>query len=179
MSDYGNGGFWDWPGWMPRGFATSQPYVYRDGMTILEYVQCFVVDIGKLQDQVNGIAESGNDLADNTAKQVQIIQDRLAAVKQRVEELAKVVDRWQGQSIIYNPTRGRYEKSRSAMRDMLRELAVYGARVDQMATLTTEQAAGTPVLEMAVIGNKTVFGNNEPRVTPVNPREDDTSEDHN
>lgn len=69
---------------------------------------------------------------------------------------------------VYDPTQGKNVTSREAMRNMFRELAVFGARANQMATLTAEQAAATTCLEMAVIGNKTVFGNPEPRVTQLN-----------
>lgn len=167
-----------WPEFVPRRFTTSQPYTYRDTLTLLRYIEELRHHLDELHDQVNQVAESGNDLADNTAKQVQAIRDELASLAQRVNELSKVVDRWEGQAVIFNPTRGRYEKSRSAMRDMFRELAVFGARTEQMATLTTVEAAKTQALEMAVLGNKTVFGNNEPRVTPVDPRKDDDGEDH-
>ena len=69
---------------------------------------------------------------------------------------------------VYDPTQGKNVTSREAMRNMFRELAVFGARANQMATLTVEQTAATTCLEMAVIGNKTVFGNPEPRVTQLN-----------
>lgn len=69
---------------------------------------------------------------------------------------------------VYDPTQGKNVTSREAMRNMFRELAVFGARANQMATLTAEQATATTCLEMAVIGNKTVFGNPEPRVTQLN-----------
>ena len=69
---------------------------------------------------------------------------------------------------VYDPTQGKNVTSREAMRNMFRELAVFGARTNQIATLTAEQAAATTCLEMAVIGNKTVFGNPEPRVTQLN-----------
>lgn len=69
---------------------------------------------------------------------------------------------------VYDPTQGKNVTSREVMRNMFRELAVFGARTNQMATLTAEQAAATTCLEMAVIGNKTVFGNPEPRVTQLN-----------
>lgn len=69
---------------------------------------------------------------------------------------------------VYDPTQGKNVTSREALRNMFRELAVFGARANQMATLTAEQTAATTCLEMAVIGNKTVFGNPEPRVTQLN-----------
>ena len=51
-------------------------------------------------------------------------------------------------------------------RDIYRELAVFGARVDQMATMTAAQAAQHDCLMWAVLGNKDIFGDPEPRVTP-------------
>lgn len=87
-----------------------------------------------------------------------------ASLDNVIDQLDKIVETLP----VYDPTQGKNVTSREAMRNMFRELAVFGARTNQMATLTAEQAASTTCLEMAVIGNKTVFGNPEPRVTQLN-----------
>ena len=50
---------------------------------------------------------------------------------------------------------------------MYRELAVFGARTSELATISAAEAAQHNTLETAVIGNKTIFGRNDPRVTPM------------
>lgn len=155
-------------------FTTSQPYTYRNTLSLIRYIEEVRRWLDCLHDQVNTIAENANNLQDNTAKAIQIINDQLAQIAAKVNDISKVVDKFEDQAVIYNPTRGRYEKSKAAMRDMYRELAVFGARVDQMATLTTDNASKHSALEFAVVGNKTIFGNNDPRITPVSPREDES-----
>lgn len=68
---------------------------------------------------------------------------------------------------VYDPTQGKNVTSREAMRNMYRELAVFGARASELATISTAEAAQHTTLETAVIGNKTIFGHNDPRVTPM------------
>jgi hypothetical protein len=68
---------------------------------------------------------------------------------------------------VYDPTQGKNVTSREAMRNMYRELAVFGARASELATISAAEAAQHTTLETAVIGNKTIFGHNEPRVTPM------------
>lgn len=68
---------------------------------------------------------------------------------------------------VYDPTQGKNVTSREAMRNMYRELAVFGARASELATISAAEAAQHTTLETAVIGNKTIFGQNEPRVTPM------------
>lgn len=45
--------------------------------------------------------------------------------------------------VIYDPTQGTYVDSKTAMRNMYRELAVFGARVNQVATKTVDDLANT------------------------------------
>lgn len=155
-------------------FTTSQPYTYRNTVSLIRYIEDVRYWLDCLHDQVNAIAENANALQDNTAKAIQIINDQLAQITEKVNDISKVVDKFEDQAVIYNPTRGRYEKSKSAMRDMYRELAVFGARVDQMATLDTANASKHSALEFAVVGNRTIFGNGDPRITPISPREDES-----
>ena len=56
---------------------------------------------------------------------------------------------------------------------MYRELAVFGARVNQMAQLSAPMAAAHTCLELAVLGNRTIFHNDEPRITPRDVHVDD------
>lgn len=83
-----------------------------------------------------------------------------------LDDIEGRLERYQASALTYNPTTGRYEDSKNTGRDLYRELAVFGARVDQMATLTCAQAADHSNLEFAILGNKTIFGNDEPRITP-------------
>ena len=149
-----------------RYFTTVQPFSYRDTLTVLGYVQEVADHLDELRESVDNLAKDENadvDAIDKTLAQIELWQ---TSVNTTLEDIAKKVDQYQTSALTYNPTTGRYEDSKNTDRDMYRELAVFGARVDQMATMTTAQAAQHDCITWAVVGNREIFGNEEPRVTP-------------
>ena len=149
-----------------RYYTTTQPFSYRDTLTVLGMVQ-------EMAGHLDGLRESIDDLAKDEANDVVAINKVLAqlsawqaTVDTALDDLAAKLDKFENSEITYNPTTGRYEDSENTNRDIYRELAVYGARVDQMATMTTTQAAQHDCITWAVLGNRDIFGHNEPRVTP-------------
>lgn len=149
-----------------RYFTTVQPFSYRDTLTVLGYVQEVAEHVDELREQLDNLAK--DETADIEAinkilSQVKIWQD---AVDGTLDDLTKKVGQYQTSALTYNPTTGRYEDSKNTDRDMYRELAVFGARVNQMATMTTAQAAEHDCITWTVVGNREIFGNEEPRVTP-------------
>lgn len=149
-----------------RYFTTVQPFSYRDTLTVLGYVQEVAEHLDQLREQVDNLAEDENadiDAINKTLAQIKTWQDAIDAT---LDDLTKKVDQYQTSSLTYNATTGRYEDSKSTDRDMYRELAVFGARVNQMATKTAAEAAEHDCITWAVLGNHDIFGNKEPRVTP-------------
>lgn len=149
-----------------RYFTTVQPFSYRDTLTVLGYIQEVASHIDELREQLDNLAKDEDadmEAVDGILKELAAWR---ASVDTALDDIDGRLDRYQASALTYNPTTGRYEDSRNTDRDMYRELAVFGARVDQMATLTCAQAAEHSNLELAVLGNKTVFGNDEPRITP-------------
>jgi uncharacterized coiled-coil protein SlyX len=149
-----------------RYFTTVQPFSYRDTLTVLGYVQEVAEHLDQLREQVDNLAEDENadiDAINETLAQIKTWQD---AVDATLDDLTEKVDQYQTSSLAYNATTGRYEDSKNTDRDMYRELAVFGARVNQMATMTAAQAAQHDCITWAVVGNHDIFGNKEPRVTP-------------
>ena len=149
-----------------RYFTTVQPFSYRDTLTVLGYVQEVADHLDELRESVDDLAKDENadiDAINKTLAQVAAWQD---SVNSTLDDLTAKVDQYQTSALTYNPTTGRYEDSKNTDRDMYRELAVFGARVDQMATMTTAQAAQHDCITWAVLGNREIFGNEEPRVTP-------------
>lgn len=149
-----------------RYFTTVQPFSYRDTLTVLGYVQEVASHIDELREQLDNLAKD----EDADVETIRGILDQIAAwratVDDTLDDLTAKLDRYQTSELTYNPTTGRYEDSKNTDRDMYRELAVFGARVDQMATMTTAQAADHDCITWAVLGNREIFGNDEPRVTP-------------
>lgn len=87
----------------------------------------------------------------------------------QIDKLHELVLQLTSQSQDYDPTQGVFTNSRRAMNNMYRELAIYGARANQMAQLTCQQAAEWDCLTWAVIGNWVIFGYRQPRATGVQP----------
>lgn len=84
---------------------------------------------------------------------------------QAIEELRTLIEKLTTEANVYDPTQGKYVPSQTAMRNMYRQLAVYGARVSQIRQLTVAELAKHRVQEVAVVGNLTIFGDDTPRVT--------------
>lgn len=149
-----------------RYFTTVQPFSYRDTLTVLGYVQEIAAHIDELREQLDNLAKDENADVEAINGVLEDIARWRSSVDAALDDIERKLDRYQASALAYNPTTGRDEDSRSANRDMYRELAVFGARVGQMASLTCAQAAEHSNLEFAVIGNKTIFGDDDPRITP-------------
>lgn len=149
-----------------RYFTTVQPFSYRDTLTVLGYVQEVADHLEELRGSLDDLAKDENadmEAVDGILKEITAWR---ASVDTALDDLEKKLDGYQDSTLTYNPTTGRYEDSKNTDRDMYRELAVFGARVDQMATLTCAQAADHDCLTWAAIGNQRIFGDDKPRVTP-------------
>lgn len=149
-----------------RYFTTVQPFSYRDTLTVLGYVQEVAEHLDQLREQLDNLAKDENadiEAINRTLEQIAIWQ---TSVNATLDDLTAKVDQYQISALTYNPTTGRYEDSKNTDRDMYRELAVFGARVDQMATMTAAEAARHDCITWAVVGNREIFGHGEPRVTP-------------
>ena len=149
-----------------RYFTTVQPFSYRDTLTVLGYVQEVASHIDELREQLDNLAKDENadmEAIDRILAQIKAWQ---ASVDGALDDLTAKVDQYDNSALTYDPTTGRYEDSKNVTRDIYRELAVFGARVYQMAGLNCIEAAGHSTLEFAVLGNRTIFGHPEPRITP-------------
>jgi ABC-type transporter Mla subunit MlaD len=149
-----------------RYFTTVQPFSYRDTLTVLGYVQEVADHLDELRESVDDLAKDENADVDAINKTLAQIATWQASVNATLDDLEKQVGQYEDSALTYNPTRGKYEDSKDTNRDIYRELAVFGARVDQMATMTTAQAAQHDCITWAVLGNKDIFGDPDPRVTP-------------
>ena len=149
-----------------RYFTTVQPFSYRDTLTVLGYVQEVAGHIDELREQLDNLARDENADVEAIKQLIAGLNEQFQRINKALDDLEKQVGQYEDSALTYNPTCGKYEDSKNANRDMYRELAVFGARVTQMATLSCAEAALHSNLEFAVLGNKTIFGNSEPRITP-------------
>lgn len=155
------------------GVPTSVPFTYRDGLTTLQLIECLRHNLDALQAYVDKVKEWVKSESDKTGVEVSEINEHLASVDVQLEDIISKLGKLGITNDVYDVTQGRYVDSVDAMRDMYRELAVFGARVNQMAQLSTPMAAAHSCLEFAVLGNKTIFHNDEPRITPRDVHVDD------
>ena len=149
-----------------RYFTTVQPFSYRDTLTVLYYVQDIAANVDTLREQLDNLAKDEEADVNEIKQLVAGFNDQFKRLNKAMDDLEKKVGQYEDSDLVYNPTRGQYEDSKHATRDMYRELAVFGARVNQMAQLDTATASAYTTLEFAVLGNKIIFHHDEPRVTP-------------
>ena len=155
------------------GVPTSVPFTYRDGLTTLQLIECLRHNLDALQTYVDKVKEWVKSESDKTDAEISEIDEHLASVDVQLEDIISKLGKLEITNDIYDVTQGRYVDSVDAMRNMYRELAVFGARVNQMAQLSVPMAAAHSCLEFAVLGNKTIFHNDEPRITPRDTHVDD------
>lgn len=155
------------------GVPTSVPFTYRDGLTTLQLIECLRHNLDALQTYVDKVKEWVKSESDKTDAEISEIDEHLASVDVQLEDIISKLGKLEITNDIYDVTQGRYVDSVDAMRNMYRELAVFGARVNQMAQLSVPMAAAHTCLEFAVLGNKTIFHNDEPRITPRDVHVDD------
>lgn len=149
-----------------RYFTTVQPFSYRDTLTVLYYVQDIAANVDTLREQLDNLAKDEEADVNEIKQLVAGFNDQFKRLNKAMDDLEKKVGQYEDSDLVYNPTRGQYEDSRHVTRDLYRELAVFGARVNQMAQLDAATASAYTTLEFAVVGNKTIFHDNEPRITP-------------
>lgn len=155
------------------GVPTSVPFTYRDGLTTLQLIECLRHNLDTLQTYVDKVKECVKSEYDKTDVEISEINEHLASVDVQLEDIISKLGKLEITNDVYDVTQGRYVDSVDAMRNMYRELAVFGARVNQMAQLSVPMAAAHSCLEFAVLGNKTIFHNDEPRITPRDAHVDD------
>lgn len=155
------------------GVPTSVPFTYRDGLTTLQLIECLRHNLDALQIYVDKVKEWVKSESDKTDVEISEINEHLASVDVQLEDIISKLGKLEITNDIYDVTQGRYVDSVDAMRNTYRELAVFGARVNQMAQLSVPMASAHTCLEFAVLGNKTIFHNDEPRITPRDVHVDD------
>lgn len=151
---------------VPVGVPTSVPFTYRDGLTTLQLIECLRHNLDALQAYVDEVKEWAKAVSDRTDAEISEINEHLASVDVQLDDIVSKLGKLDLTNDVYDVTQGRHVDSVDAMRNVYRELAVFGARVNQMATMTTAQAAQHNCITWAVLGNREIFGHEEPRVTP-------------
>lgn len=129
---------------------------------IIKYLACEYDHITAYFDKIT--TDINNTLADYDTRIKNIeshIHDYAIAITQIQEQIEHIGNT----QLIWNVTKGEYTDSKTAMRDLYRELAVYGARISQIADINIGKLAEHRADETPAVGNLTIFNDNTPRVT--------------
>ena len=148
-----------------RAVPTSVPFTYRDGLTTLRLIECLRHNLDALQSYVNQVKEWAEFEANRTDAEISEINAHLTSVDMQIEDILSKLGSLDITSDVYDVTQGRYVNSADAMRNMYRELAVFGARVAQIEDITVDELAAHTTDEVSAVGNLTLFNNSTPRVT--------------
>ena len=129
---------------------------------IIKYLACEYDHITAYFDQltaaINTMSADIKTFETNVENRIRAMEKSLAALLDNLEHVGDKM-------LVYDPTQGAYVDSKIAMRNMYRELAVFGARVNQVATKTVDDMAKHRTDETAAVGNLTIFNDPTPRVT--------------
>lgn len=129
---------------------------------IIKHITCEIDHITAYLDEiVTDINKTLNDY-DTRIKNIETnINDYALAIAQIQEQIEHIGDT----QLIWNVTKGEYTDSKTALRDLYRELSVYGARISQIADIDINKLAEHRTDETSAVGNLTIFNGNTPRVT--------------
>ena len=147
------------------GMPTSVPFTYRDGLTTLQLIECLRHNLDALQTYVNQVKEWAESENDKTDVEISGINVHLTSIDMQIEDILDKIGDLDITNDVYDVTQGRYVNSAEAMRNMYRELAVFGARVAQIEDMTVEGLAAHTTDEVSAVGNLTIFNDATPRVT--------------
>lgn len=129
---------------------------------IIKHIACEIDHITAYLDEI--VADINKTLNDYDTR-IKNIEARLNEYAIAIAQIQEQIEHIGDTQLIWNVTKGEYTDSKTALRDLYRELAVFGARVNQVATKTVDDMAKHRTDETAAIGNLTIFDDPTPRVT--------------
>lgn len=151
------------------------PSFYWDAKSTEEIIKHLACEYDHITAYFDTLATAINTLSADIKTFETNVENRIRAMEKSLAALLDSLERVGDKMVIYDPTQGAYVDSKIAMRNMYRELAVFGARVNQVATKTVDDMAKHRTDETAAVGNLTIFNDPTPRVTdpqtgnPYNP----------
>lgn len=129
---------------------------------IIKYLACEYDHITAYFDKI--ATDINNTLADYDAR-IKNIESYINDYAMAIAQIQEQIEHIGNTQLVWNVTKGEYTDSKTALRDLYRELAVYGARVTQIADINAGKLAEYRTDETPAIGNLTIFDDTTPRVT--------------
>lgn len=109
---------------VPRAYPlvripTSVPFVYRDGVTTLQLIECIRCNLDGLQSDFNALVEQVNQsIADNDATIRQLADGLAQQMVVLREELVRLVERSQSTGLAWSPVYGRQDDLQTVLDGM-------------------------------------------------------------
>lgn len=129
---------------------------------IIKYLACEYDHITVYFDKI--ATDINNTLADYDTR-IKNIEANINDYANAIAQLQEQIEHIGNTQLVWNVTKGEYTDSKTALRDLYRELSVYGARISQIANVNVDTLAEHRTDETAATGNRTIFDNTTPRVT--------------
>lgn len=151
-------GVWAYTPTLPAFYwgAKSQEQIIKQLCEEYSHITSYVDEMTRT---VNTLIKNYNKFAENVAEELKDVKDAILRVENTIENIGE------NSTLVYDPTQGLYVDSKIAMRNMYRELSVFGARVSQIADKQVSEIGKHRVDEVSAVGNLTIFNDNVPRVT--------------
>ena len=141
------------------------PAFYWDAKSTEEIIKHLASEYDHIAAYFDGLTAAINTISADIKTFENRVNERVSAMEKTLAALLDNLEHVGDKMVIYDPTQGTYVDSKIAMRNIYRELAVFGARVNQVATKTVGDMAKHRTDETAAIGNLTIFNDTMPRVT--------------
>lgn len=129
---------------------------------IIKHIACEIDHITAYLDEI--ITDINKALHDYDTR-IKNIEANINEYAVAIAQIQEQIDHIGNTQLIWNITKGEYTDSKTAMRDLYRDLAVYGARISQIADINVDKLAEHRTDETTAVGNHTIFNDNTPRVT--------------
>lgn len=146
-------------------YTPALPAFYWNAKSQQEIIKHLACENDHITSYLDTIVQDINDKLTEFDARIKAIEaninDYAIAIAQIQEQIEHIGDT----QLIWNVTKGEYTDSKTALRDLYRELAVYGARINQIANIDIGKLATHRTDETPAVGNHTIFNSNTPRVT--------------
>lgn len=146
-------------------YTASIPAFYWNAKSQEEIIKHIACEIDHITAYLDEIVIDINKTLNNYDTRIKNIEAHINDYATAIAQLQEQIEHIGNTQLIWNVTKGEYTDSKTALRDMYRELSVYGARVTQIANINTDKLAKHRTDETAAIGNLTIFNDSTPRVT--------------
>lgn len=120
----------------PVRIPTSVPFIYRDGLTTLQLIECIRCNLDGLQSDFNTLVEQVNQsIADNNTTVQQIADNLVKQMATLREELIQLIEQSQSTGLAWSPVYGKQDALQTVldgMYDNTRNHALFWGDYDGM-----------------------------------------------